>query len=204
MKLDPFYPLVDSSNWVARLVPLGVSLVQLRVKDRSPGDLRGEIARSLDICRRHGCQLIVNDHWQEAIAEGCDYIHLGQEDLEDADLPAIRKAGLHLGVSTHDGDELENALSVDPDYIALGPVFPTGSKQIDWKPQGVEKIAGWRKRIGDLPLVAIGGITLGNAAEVYGQGADVIAVIGDVLRHDDPETRAREWIAASEPWRSGR
>lgn len=201
MKLDPFYPLVDSSHWVARLVPHGVRLVQLRIKDRSPDDLRSEIARSREICRRHDCQLIVNDHWQEAIAEGCDFVHLGQEDVEDADLMAIRKAGMKLGVSTHDGDELEKALSVDPDYIALGPVYPTGSKDLKWQPQGVEKIAGWRKRIGKLPLVAIGGITLERCPAVYEQGADVIAVIGDVLRHDDPEARARDWIAVSSPWR---
>ncbi|MBN9670144.1 thiamine phosphate synthase [Roseibium aggregatum] len=198
MKLDPFYPLVDSSAWVERLVPLGVRLVQLRIKDRLPEDLCGEISRSQEICRRHDCRLIVNDHWQEAIAEGCGFVHLGQEDLADADLAAIRKAGMQLGVSTHDGDELEKALSVDPDYVALGPVFPTGSKDLKWTPQGLEKIAGWKRQVGDLPLVAIGGITLERSAGVYENGADSIAVIGDVLRHNDPEARVQAWLVATQ------
>ncbi|TYC63260.1 thiamine phosphate synthase [Rhodobacterales bacterium] len=202
MKLDPFYPLVDSSDWVARLVPLGVKLVQLRIKDRPRPEIRAEIARSSDVCARLGCQLVVNDYWEEAIAEGCDFVHLGQEDLAEADLKAIRCAGLRLGVSTHDGDELERALSVDPEYIALGPVFPTGSKELSWQPQGLERIAGWRRQTGNIPLVAIGGITLETCSDVYRSGANSIAVIGDVLRHDKPEQRARDWLATSAPWRS--
>ena len=130
--LDPFYPIVDSADWVARLLPQGARLVQLRVKDRSDAATRDEIARtktlcaaSLDVCRRHGCQLIVNDYWQAAIDLGCDFVHLGQEDLDDADIPAIRAAGLRLGVSTHDEAELSRALELAPDYIALGPIYPT-------------------------------------------------------------------------------
>jgi len=198
MKLDPFYLLAESSDWLARLVPLGVKFVQLRIKDKSEAVLRAEIAASRDICSKFGCRLVVNDHWKIAIDQGCDFVHLGQEDLEDADLAAIRRAGLRLGVSTHDGAELDTALSVEPDYIALGPVFATGSKDLKWSPQGVEKIAGWKRRVGGLPLVAIGGITLERSAQVYENGADSIAVIGDVLRHNDPEARTREWLLATE------
>nr|WP_319387097.1 thiamine phosphate synthase [uncultured Roseibium sp.] len=195
MKLDPFYPIVDSSAWVARLVPLGVKLLQLRIKDAGDqNNLRQEIIAARTVCEKHGCQLIVNDYWQLAIEEACDFIHLGQEDLAGADLDAIRRAGLRLGVSTHDGDELETALSADPDYIALGPVFPTSSKSLKWEPQGVAKVTGWKRQFGGLPLVAIGGITLERAGEVLQSGADSIAVISDVTRNPDPEQRTRDWI----------
>lgn len=195
MKLDPFYPIVDSSTWVARLVPLGVKLLQLRIKDvEDEKRLRQEISAARKVCERHGCQLIVNDYWQLAIDEACDFVHLGQEDLEGADLDAIRRAGLRLGVSTHDGDELETALSADPDYIALGPVFPTSSKSLKWEPQGVAKVTGWKRQVGGLPLVAIGGISLERAGEVLQSGADSIAVISDVTRNPDPEQRTRDWI----------
>ncbi|WP_305987063.1 thiamine phosphate synthase [Roseibium sp. MMSF_3544] len=197
MKLDPFYPIVDSSDWIARLVPLGVKLVQLRIKELAEENLRDEISTSNAICKRHGCQLIVNDYWQLAIEEQCDFLHLGQEDLAEADLPAIRRAGLRLGVSTHDGEELETALSSDPDYVALGPVFPTQSKELKWAPQGLERIGGWKRQIGNLPLVAIGGVTLERAGEVLEHGADSIAIISDVTRHADPEQRTLDWIAAT-------
>jgi len=201
MKLDPFYLIVDSSDWIRRLVPLGVKLVQLRIKDQPESVLRAQIAVSKDICADHGCQLIVNDYWQLAIDEGCDFIHLGQEDLVEADVGAIRKAGLKLGVSTHDGAELATALAVDPDYVALGPVYPTILKKMKWAPQGVEKIARWKKQVGDLPLVAIGGLNPERLPGVFENGADVAAVVTDITLNADPEARTREWIAATEKWR---
>ncbi|WP_420332031.1 thiamine phosphate synthase [Roseibium sp.] len=202
MQLDPFYPIVDSSAWVERLVPLGVRLLQLRIKNATSEDvLREEIAASSAICEKHDCQLIVNDHWRLAIDEGCDFVHLGQEDLEGADIDAIRRAGIRLGVSTHDGAELKTALAVKPDYIALGPVFQTSSKSLKWAPQGLQKVMGWKEQVGNLPLVAIGGITLEKAGEVLRNGADSIAVISDVTRHRDPEQRARDWIEETRDWR---
>ncbi|MEO0980097.1 MAG: thiamine phosphate synthase [Pseudomonadota bacterium] len=202
MQLDPFYPIVDSSDWVERLVPLGVKLLQLRIKNAAGETaLRKEIAASRTICEQHGCQLIVNDHWQLAIDEACDFVHLGQEDLADADIDAIRRAGIRLGVSTHDGEELETALSVAPDYIALGPVFPTSSKSLKWAPQGLERVTGWKSQVGDLPLVAIGGISLEKAGEVLRSGADSLAVISDVTRSPDPEQRTRDWIEDTRDWR---
>lgn len=201
MKLDPFYPIVDSSDWIARLVPLGVRLVQLRIKDMPVLGLRREIAASKAVCAEHGCQLIVNDHWRSAIEAGCDFVHLGQEDLGSADVEAIRAAGLKLGVSTHDGEELETALAVAPDYIALGPVFPTVSKDLKWAPQGVERIAIWKRRIGDLPLVVIGGLSPDRLPGVFENGAASAAVISDVTLNPDPEARVREWITATDKWR---
>ncbi|MEM7190704.1 MAG: thiamine phosphate synthase, partial [Pseudomonadota bacterium] len=112
--LDPFYPIVDSAEWVARLLPLGAKLIQLRVKDTPELEVREQIAFSRDLCRAHSAVLVVNDYWQAAIDLKCDFIHLGQEDLDDADLAAIRRAGLRLGVSTHDHTELDRGLSTDP------------------------------------------------------------------------------------------
>ncbi|ANM14446.1 MULTISPECIES: thiamine phosphate synthase [unclassified Rhizobium] len=204
MKLDPFYLIVDSAKWIERLVPLGVKLVQLRVKDRSDSALREEIRRSKVACLAAGCRLVVNDHWKLAIDEGCDFVHLGQEDLMAADMTAIRRAGLKLGLSTHNISELETALAVEPDYVALGPVWPTVLKEMKWGPQGVERIAEWRRRAGRTPLVAIGGITVERAPLVFEKGADSAAVVTDIVRSPNPEARTRQWLAATAPLRSAR
>jgi thiamine-phosphate pyrophosphorylase len=193
--LDPFYPVMPDAAWIERIVPLGVRLVQLRAKDRTQAQLRAEIRRSLEVCRAHGCQLIVNDHWRLAAEEGADYVHLGQEDLAEADLSSIRAAGLKLGLSTHDEAELETALAARPDYIALGPVWPTILKQMPWAPQTPERLRVWRQRIGSLPLVAIGGLRPERAAEVFRHGADSAAVVTDITLHSNPDERIREWIA---------
>lgn len=201
MKLDPFYLIVDTANWIDRLVPLGVRLVQLRIKDRSEAEIRSEIRRARETCARHDCQLIVNDHWKLAIEERCDFIHLGQEDLADADLAAIRSAGMRLGVSTHDTAEFSIALAVKPDYVALGPVYPTILKKMKWAPQGLEKLKLWKSRLGGTPLVAIGGLNPERLAGVFGHGADSAAVVTDITLNPDPEGRTRAWIEATAPWR---
>jgi len=202
MMLDPFYLIVDSAEWIARLVPLGVKLVQLRIKDKETAELRTEIRTAKAICAKHGCQLIINDYWQLAVEEGCDFVHLGQEDLEAADLGAIRAAGLKLGLSTHDDAELETALAAKPDYIALGPIYPTILKQMKWSPQGPERLRLWKSRLGDLPLVAIGGLNVDRIEGVLSQGADSAAVVTDITLNPDPETLTRQWLAATAPWRS--
>lgn len=201
MKLDPFYLIVDSAAWVRRLVPLGVKLVQLRIKDMDEVPLREEIREAREICARHQCQLIVNDYWHIAIEEACDFVHLGQEDLADADLDAIRAHGLKLGVSTHDDVELDTALAAKPDYVALGPVYPTILKKMKWAPQGVEKIATWKAKVGDLPLVAIGGLRPERLPGVFANGADSAAVVTDITLNPDPEARTRHWLAATAEWR---
>ncbi|MBX5023938.1 thiamine phosphate synthase [Rhizobium lentis] len=201
MKLDPFYLIVDSAEWVERLVPLGVKLVQLRIKDCPDSVLREQIRRSKAACAAAACQLVVNDYWKLAIDEGCDFIHLGQEDLMAADRNAIRRAGMKLGLSTHDTAELETALAAEPDYVALGPVWPTILKQLKWAPQGVERLADWRQRVGMIPLVAIGGITAERAPLVLEKGAHSAAVVTDITRNPDPEARTLQWLAATAPWR---
>jgi thiamine-phosphate pyrophosphorylase len=194
MTLPRFYPVFDSAAWVARAVPLGVKLVQLRIKDVSEEVLRDEITTALGLCRQHGALLVVNDHWELAIELGAEWLHLGQEDLDVADIPAIRRAGLKLGISTHDHAELGRALALAPDYIALGPVYPTILKKMKWTEQGLDRLTEWKARIGDIPLCAIGGMSVARAPGAFAAGADTVAAVTDITLNPDPEARMREWL----------
>jgi thiamine-phosphate pyrophosphorylase len=192
--LPRFYPIFDSADWVARAVAQGVRLVQLRVKDLPEKALRAEIAAALAVCREAGAALVVNDHWRLAIELGAEWVHLGQEDLDAADLPAIRAAGLRLGVSTHDDGELERALALAPDYVALGPVYPTILKAMPWAPQGLDRLRNWKARAGAVPLCAIGGMSVERAPGAFAAGADLVAAVTDITLHPDPEARMRAWL----------
>ena len=195
--IDRFYPVVPSADWVARLVPAGARFVQLRIKDQPEPELRRQMREAKAVCERHGAQLVVNDYWRIAIDEKCPWVHLGQEDLVEADVDAIRRAGLHLGVSTHDHDELDKGLAVDPDYVALGPIYPTLLKKMAFGPQGLARIGEWKKRVGNRPLVAIGGLTLERALLCLKAGADSAAVVGDIVNNADPIAQAKAWLAAT-------
>ena len=197
--LDPFYPIVDSAAWVTRLTGVGARLVQLRIKDRDEAWIARETSEALATCAKAGAVLIVNDFWRVAIDEGAAWVHLGQADLDHADVGAIRKAGLRLGVSTHDDAELDRALRLDPDYVALGPIYPTILKAMAFAPQGLQRIGEWKRRIGAIPLVAIGGLNVERAKLCRGAGADIVSVVTDITLNADPEARAREWIAATRP-----
>lgn len=194
MTLPRFYPIFESVDWLKRALPLGMKLVQLRIKDREPDALRDDIRAALALSRAHGAALVVNDHWQLAIDAGADWLHLGQEDLDTADLPAIRRAGLRLGISTHDHSELERALALKPDYIALGPVYPTILKQMKWHQQGLARVTEWKRLIGDIPLCAIGGMSVERAPGAFKAGADIVAAVTDITLHPDPEARMRDWL----------
>ena len=194
MTLPRFYPIFDDVAWLRRMLPLDVKLVQLRIKDQPQDALRAQLSEGRDLCRAHGAQLVVNDHWQLAIELGCDWVHLGQEDLDEADIDAIRAAGLKLGVSTHDKAELARALALNPDYIALGPIYPTILKKMKWHQQGIEKLGVWKDMVGDIPLVAIGGMSTDRAAGAFDAGADVVSAVTDITLHDDPKGRVREWL----------
>jgi len=196
-KLDPFYLIVDNAAWLERLVPLGVRLAQLRCKDMDNETVRGEIRRAKTVCAVHDCQLVVNDYWQAAIELHCDYVHLGQGDMVTADFKALRRAGIRLGLSTHDRAELERALSHDPDYVALGPVYQTILKKMPWAPQGLDKLGEWKKLVGDRPLVGIGGLNPDRLPGVFAAGADSAAVVTDITLNPNPEARTREWLAAT-------
>jgi thiamine-phosphate pyrophosphorylase len=191
---DRFYPVVDSVAWVARLAALGVGTVQLRAKDLNDSQALQLISDALAVTKGTKTKLVVNDYWRAAVVAGAKHLHLGQEDLEDADLKAIRDGGLTLGLSTHDDTELETALRAKPDYIALGPIFPTTLKSMRFAPQGIARITEWKRRIGSLPLVAIGGIKLEQAPEIFAAGADSIAVVSDVTQNADPDARVRAWL----------
>ena len=154
---DRFYPVVDSVAWVARLALLGVGTIQLRAKNLNESEALQAVTDALEMIKGTDAKLVVNDYWRAAIVAGAKHLHLGQEDLAEADLKAIRDAGLTLGISTHDDDELETALRAKPDYIALGPIFPTTLKSMRFAPQGISRITEWKRRIGSIPLVAIGG-----------------------------------------------
>jgi thiamine-phosphate pyrophosphorylase len=195
--LDPFYPIVDSAAWVARLTGVGTRLVQLRVKEKDGATVARETRDALVVCTKADAVLIVNDYWRVAIDEGAPWVHLGQGDLDGADIGAIRRAGVKLGVSTHDDAELKRALKLDPDYLALGPIYPTILKAMAFAPQGLERIGEWKRRIGVIPLVAIGGLTVERAKLCLAAGADIVSVVTDITLNSDPEARASEWIAAT-------
>jgi thiamine-phosphate pyrophosphorylase len=191
---DRFYPVVDSVAWVARLALLGAGTIQLRAKNLNDAEALQAVTDALEMVRGTPAKLVVNDYWRAAIVAGAKHLHLGQEDLAAADLAAIREAGLTLGISTHDDAELETALRAKPDYIALGPIFPTTLKSMRFAPQGIAKITEWKKRIGGLPLVAIGGIKLEQAREIFAAGADSIAVVSDITQNAEPDARVRAWL----------
>jgi thiamine-phosphate pyrophosphorylase len=191
---DRFYPVVDSVAWVARLALLGAGTIQLRAKNLDDSEALQAVSDALEMTKGTPAKLVVNDYWRAAIVAGAKHLHLGQEDLAEADLKAIREAGLTLGLSTHDDEELETALRASPDYIALGPIFPTTLKSMRFAPQGIAKITEWKKRIGRIPLVAIGGIKLEQAREIFAAGADSIAVVSDVTQHPEPDARVRAWL----------
>ncbi|MET4127743.1 thiamine phosphate synthase [Roseovarius sp. MBR-6] len=194
MSLPRFYPIFERADWLRRMLPLGVKLAQLRIKDMEGEALRTEIAAARDLARTHGAALVVNDHWQVAMDLGCDWVHLGQEDLDTADIAAIRRAGIRLGLSTHDHAELDRALSHDPDYVALGPVYPTILKKMKWREQGLDRLGEWKRLIGDIPLVAIGGMSVERAQGAFDAGADVVSAVTDITLNPDPEARVRDWI----------
>lgn len=191
---DHFYPVVDSVAWVTRLAKLGVGTVQLRAKNLEEAQALATVREALAATKGTATKLVVNDYWRAAIEAGAKHVHLGQEDLAEADVGAIRRAGLTLGLSTHDQDELATALKAKPDYVALGPIFFTTLKAMRFAPQGIERITAWKRAIGDIPLVAIGGIKLEHAHDIFAAGADSIAVVSDVTQNPDPDARVRAWL----------
>lgn len=197
--IDRFYLITGDVGRLELLVPEGVRTVQLRLKDATPAETRRQIARARDICAVHRAQLVVNDHWQAAIDLRCTFVHLGQEDMETADFAALRRAGIRFGLSTHDEAELDRALSQDPAYVALGPVYPTLLKKMNWGPQGLERVTQWKSLAGTTPLVAIGGLTPERAPGVFAAGADSLAVVTDIQQAADPQARTREWLRVCAP-----
>lgn len=194
--LERFYPIAESARMVETLVSSGVRLVQLRIKEAPLAYLRDQITRAACYCRQHQAQLVVNDYWQLALELGVDCVHLGQEDLRNADLQALRRSNVRFGISTHDHAELDRAIDRQPMYVALGPIWPTLLKVMPWAPQGIARITEWKRVIGNRPLVAIGGITAERAPACLRAGADCVAVVSDVVRQPDVPGRVKVWLKA--------
>ena len=190
------YPVVDSVEWVETLLAMGVRTIQLRIKDKDDPKLVEKIRRSVFLSRLYKARLFIDDHYDLAIAEGAYGVHLGMEDLRTADLEKIRKAGLRLGVSTHGLYEMLKGLQLNPSYIALGHIFPTKSKVMPSKPQGVEKLAHEASLLQNVvPTVAIGGIKLHNLADVLASGVGSVALITGITQSDDPLLTTQKWLS---------
>lgn len=189
------YPVVDSVEWIARLLDAGVRTLQLRIKDKQDDEVEGDIIDAIALGHRYQARLFINDYWRLAIKHQAYGVHLGQEDLETADLEAIRAAGLRLGVSTHDDMEIDVALNAQPSYIALGHVFATQTKQMPSSPQGLEQLAAHVKRLGDYPTVAIGGISLERAPAVLATGVGSIAVVSAITQSSDWKSATAQLLA---------
>jgi thiamine-phosphate pyrophosphorylase len=188
------YPVVDKAEWLNVLLPLGVSSIQLRIKDKPIEWAEAQIEQAVEINAKYNAKLFINDYWELAIEKGAYGVHLGQEDLDDADITAIKKAGLRLGISTHIDYEIERALSVKPSYIALGPIYPTTTKDMPWDPQGLVKLKSLVATT-DLPVVAIGGINLDRIQGVFDTGCDGIAVLSAITQAHDPNSITLKLLA---------
>lgn len=188
-----FYPIVNRLSWLETLLPLGISTIQLRIKDLTGEDLEREIAQAAALARIFNCRLFINDHWELAVKYGAYGVHLGQEDLKTANLQVIYEAGLRLGISTHCYAEVARALAVHPSYLAIGPIFSTTTKAMRFAPQGLEALRRWRKTL-PYPLVAIAGIFLDNAPDVLATGVDGIAVVRDIMHAEDVSSQVKRWL----------
>jgi thiamine-phosphate pyrophosphorylase len=178
------YPVLPSADWVERVLELGVQTAQLRYKGTD--DRTSEIERAVASGRKRQARLFINDHWREAIAAGAYGVHLGQEDVQTADLDAIAAAGLRLGLSTHGYYEMLRALHFGPSYLALGAVFPTTTKVMPTAPQGLARLARYVRLLdGVVPLVAIGGIDAAMLPQVLATGVGSAAVVRAVTQASD-------------------
>ncbi|WP_259268626.1 thiamine phosphate synthase [Buttiauxella sp. BIGb0471] len=184
------YPVVDSVEWIERLLGAGVRTIQLRIKDKHDDDVEADIVAAIKLSQQYEARLFINDYWRLAIKHRAYGVHLGQEDMDVANLDAIRDAGLRLGLSTHDNMEMDRALMARPSYIALGHVFPTNTKQMPSAPQGLAQLAAHIKTLGDYPTVAIGGISIERVPSVLKTGVGSVAVVSAI-------TQAADWRAAT-------
>ena len=191
------YPIVDNSYLVELMFKNGVKTVQLRIKNAEKSHLRDEIEKSVQISKKYlNSQFFVNDEWELAIECGVFGVHLGQEDVENLlpeNIEQIYKSGLRLGISTHNWEEINHALKFNPSYLAIGPIFPTKSKDLPYECHGVDGFKKIREKL-DYTLVAIAGINLENGVDLIKAGANGIAIMSDITKHSNPERRVRDWI----------
>lgn len=192
------YPVVDSVLWIERLLAAGVRTLQLRIKDGDDRQIEAAVRDAIALGKQYGARLFINDYWRLAIKCNAYGVHLGQEDLDVADLDAIRHAGLRLGLSTHDDAELDRALALRPSYIALGHIFPTQTKEMPSAPQGIAELKRHLARLQHIPTVAIGGISLARVPEVLATGVGSIAVVSAITQAEDWQAATRQLLALVE------
>lgn len=188
-----FYPVVPDAAWVQRLLGWGVRTIQLRCKpaDHTPGEIACQVRAAVTAGQAvPGAQVFINDHWQLALAAGAYGVHLGQQDLDTADLVALRRAGLRLGLSTHTPAEQARAKAVQPSYLAIGPIYPTTLKVMPYEPVGLARLKDWAAQAAPCPAVAIGGISLALMPGVMACGVDGVAVVSAVTLAADPQQAA--------------
>lgn len=179
------YPVVDSLEWIERLLKIGVSTIQLRIKDKQLDDIENDIIEAIKLGQKYSVKLFINDYWQLAIKHRAYGVHLGQEDMDVADLNAIKQAGLRLGISTHDEVELQRAKALGPSYIALGHIFPTTTKEMPSQPQGLKALKHQVEQTPDYPTVAIGGISLERVPDVIATGVGSVALVSAITKSPD-------------------
>ena len=192
-----FYPVVSTSEWVERLLGWGVRTIQLRIKaiDHSPAEIARHVRAAVEAGRAvPDAQIFINDHWALALAAGAYGVHLGQEDLDTADINALRQAGVRLGLSTHTPAELARAHAVQPSYLAIGPIYPTTLKVMPYEPVGLERLKLWVPQAAPYPVVAIGGISLALMPGVMACGVDGVAVVSAVTLAADPQQAAQHGL----------
>jgi hydroxymethylpyrimidine kinase/phosphomethylpyrimidine kinase/thiamine-phosphate diphosphorylase len=196
------YPVVDSAEWIERLLPLGVKTIQLRIKEQPLSVVEQQIAAAVALSRQYGARLFINDYWQLAIRHGAYGVHLGQEDLDGADLDAIRSAGLRLGVSNHSYYELARAHGLRPSYLALGPIFPTNTKAMKFADQGLAQLQDWATLLKPVyTLCAIGGISRERAAAVLATDVGSCAMVSAITATDNYSAVVHELLALHESYR---
>lgn len=188
------YPVIDSLEWLERLLPLELNIIQLRVKKfDDPDQLEKIIAAAIEMYRDSNTRLFINDYWQLAIKYNAYGVHIGQEDLQDADLRAIQQAGIRLGISTHGCYEFLLAQQLQPSYLAIGAIFPTKTKDMTGQIQGLENLMQILSLAKNIPVVAIGGINLKRAPKVWRTGVDSIAVVTAITEAKSPENAVAEF-----------
>ncbi|KDN27562.1 thiamine-phosphate pyrophosphorylase [Vibrio fortis] len=197
------YPVVDDVSWIERLLPMGINTIQLRIKNPQQADLEQQVKKAIELGRQYDAQVFINDYWKLAIKHGAYGVHLGQEDIEESNLAQLSKAGVRLGLSTHGYYELLRIVQIHPSYIALGHIFPTTTKEMPSKPQGLVRLALYQKLIDTIPYgiagestkqqfgfptVAIGGIDQSNADQVWECGVSSLAVVRAITLSSDPQS----------------
>lgn len=191
------YPIVSNFDELREVITSGIEIVQLRIKEPTSLDLNFEIQRCQKLCTRHGVLFFLNDYWEEAIENCVDGVHLGYEDLQVSDLKKIEEAGLFLGVSSHSYVEGAYMMAINPSYIALGPIYETTLKKMNFSAQGVDALRKWINLF-DIPVVAIGGITLDNCEEVLRERPSFICSVQDIVNDPSPKMKSKKWVSKVE------